>query len=372
MKFAFYFGHPAQFLFVRETINQLHDRGHETLLLIKKKDVLETLIASSGMEYINVLPEERKNTRIATMQSLFKRNRKMFPILKKFNPDLLISSDASFAHLGKIMGVPRITVLEDDYDVIKPLAQLTYPFTSSILVPKVCDVGKWTEKKIGYDGYMKLGYLHPNVFTPDSRVPAKYDMKGDFALIRLSQLSAYHDTKLSGISSDFLQKLINKLEDANIRPYLSAEGDIPEQFQSYKLKIDVLDMHHVLAHSKLLISDSQSMSVEAAMLGVPSLRYSDLSGKISVLEELEKKYKLTFGFKNDNQLGLVHKLDSILNAPNFQEDFQQRRQVMLGDKIDVCSFMTDMFEQYPIKKHSPEAYHGSHLADSDSFHEKRA
>ncbi len=372
MKFAFYFGHPAQFLFVRETIKQLHDRGHQTLLLIKKKDVLEKLIEESGMECINILPEERKNTRIATIQSLLKRNRIMFPILKKFNPDLLVSSDASFAHLGKIMRIPRITILEDDYEVIKPLARLTYPFTSSILCPNVCDVGKWTEKKIGYDGFMKLGYLHPNVFTPDKEIPDEYGMKGDYAIIRLSQLAAYHDVDLQGISADFLQKLIDKLEAADIRPYITSEGDLPEQFEAYKLKIHVLDMHHILAQSSLLISDSQSMSVEAAMLGVPSLRYSDLSGKISVLEELEQSYKLTFGFRSDNQLGLVNKLDLILSKDDFKREFQNRRNVMLRDKIDVTSFLMDVFVNYPIKKHNDDAYRASHETNNSIFQEKRA
>ena len=39
----------------------------------------------------------------------------------------------------------------------------------------------------------------------------------------------------------------------------------------------------------MLVCDSQSMTVEAAILGIPSIRYSDFSGRIGVLEELEKR-----------------------------------------------------------------------------------
>ncbi len=59
-------------------------------------------------------------------------------------------------------------------------------------------------------------------------------------------------------------------------------------------------MHHVLSFASLLICDSQSMSVEAAMLGVPSLRYSSFSGRISVLEELEHQYGLTYGINPEH------------------------------------------------------------------------
>jgi uncharacterized protein len=71
-------------------------------------------------------------------------------------------------------------------------------------------------------------------------------------------------------------------------------------------------MHHVLANASLLISDSQSMSVEAAMLGVPSLRFSSFAGKISVLEELEHKYKLTFGIDPSSPNKLLFKIEDII------------------------------------------------------------
>jgi predicted glycosyltransferase len=74
--------------------------------------------------------------------------------------------------------------------------------------------------------------------------------------------------------------------------------------------------------SSLLISDSQSMSVEAAMLGVPSLRYSSFAGKISVLEELEHKYNLTYGIQIGKEEELMRKLDFLLSMKNLSLEFQ--------------------------------------------------
>lgn len=347
MKIAFYFGHPAQFLFVRKTITDLIDQGHEVLIQIKKKDVLEELLKSSSFDYINIQPEVRKNNKLAALTSLFKRSKKMLPALRKFKPDLLVSSDASYAQIGYILRIPRITILEDDYKVIKKLAILSYPFTSTILCPEVCKVGRWKNKKVGYKGYMKLAYLHPSVFTPNKEIIKKYAFPENYALIRLAQLTAYHDDGIKGISENLLISIIDQLTKNGITPIISAEGKIDKRYKPLLLNIDANDMHDVLAHSKLLICDSQSMSVEASMLGVPSLRYSTFSGKISVLEELEHNYELTFGFPISQGEALLSKLKIILTMDDFHAVFQQRRQKMLSEKINVSEFLFWFFTNYP-------------------------
>ena len=115
-----------------------------------------------------------------------------------------------------------------------------------------------------------------------------------------------------------------------------------------RLKIDPSDMHHVLAFSSMLISDSQSMSVEAAMLGVPSIRYSDFAGKISVLEELEHVYKLTFGIATNQPDKLSALLNNLLDQNDIKSEFQRRRMRMLAEKINVTTFLTWLLENYPM------------------------
>jgi len=108
----------------------------------------------------------------------------------------------------------------------------------------------------------------------------------------------------------------------------------------------------------MIISDSQSMSVEAAMLGVPSIRFNSFVGKIGVLNELEQVYGLTFGIKPENPEELFNKLDELINQPNLKLDFATRRQKMLSDKIDVTAFFVWFIENYPesaaIMKNNPD------------------
>ena len=106
-------------------------------------------------------------------------------------------------------------------------------------------------------------------------------------------------------------------------------------------------MHHLLSFSKFFISDSQSMSVEAAILGVPSIRVSTFAGKISVLEELEHKYELTFGVKPENPDMIFKILKKLFKNKSLSQNIINKRNVMIREKIDVSAFLYWFIESYP-------------------------
>lgn len=345
MRILIFLSHPAQFLFFKNAIKVLKDNGHRIFLLIKTKDVLSDLVDDSGWEYINIVPKERGRSRLSILWSLLRRDFKITRFAAWNKIELLMGSDASLAHTGKLLGIPCITILEDDYVVIKNLARLTYPFTTHILVPEVCDVGKWNKKKIGYPGYMKLTYLHPLYFRRDQS-RAGVDTNTPFFLIRLSGLSAHHDFGISGINKNLLEKIIELIRDRGDL-FISSENSLSNIYEKFKLNIPVSDLHHCLSYASLLISDSQSMAMEAAMLGVPSIRISGFAGRISVLEELEHRYGLTFGFQPENEKDILQKINDLIQTPDLQNVFQQKRNRMLNEKIDVTSFLIWFIEKYP-------------------------
>lgn len=358
MKLLFYCGHPAQYLFFRETIRRLIIDGHDALIIIKTKDVLEELVKTDGFEYINILPRERGRTKAAIAFSLMQRNCRLLPFILRYKPDILIGGDPSISQLGWLFRKKRFTLTEDDYPVIKTLAMLTFPFAQAIVTPAVNNVGKYAHKKIGYDGYMKLAYLHPKIFKVDESILLKYGIENPYALIRLARLTAHHDFGVKGLEQDLFDNIIGLFKEKGIKTYISSEDILNDKYKAHILNINPADMHHVLNNAAMLVSDSQSMSVEAAVLGIPSVRYSSLAGKISVLEELEHKYGLSFGIPAGNEEQLIAKLKNLLSTSNLQETFQTRRQKMLADKIDVTAFMVWFIENYPesirIMKEDPE------------------
>jgi len=347
VKIMIYVGHPSQYLFFRESIRKLKEKGNSVLLLIKTKDILEDIIIQDGFEYINIMPKPRGNSKFSIGWNLLVRLVRILPLIMKEQPDLMIGGDATISQLGWLLRKNRFTLTEDDYPVIKTLADITFPFSQAIVSPKVCNVGKWSEKKIGYDGYMKLAYLHPDVFHPKKETLYRYNINEPYVLIRLAKLTAHHDFGIKGIGYNDLKEIIGLIEEKNISVFISSEADLTEEFKKYELIIDPSDMHHILAYSKILISDSQSMSVEASMLGVPSIRFSDFAGRISVLEELEHTYELTFGISTDNFAELIRKLKHLLTIEELNELFSKRKQRMLSDKINVSKFITWFIEEFP-------------------------
>ena len=341
-----YIGHPAQYHFFKYTVKNLRDHGNEVRILIKTKDILEQLLLEDKLEYKNIQKSERKNTKWGILSAALRRTLAVYKEARRFKADILIGTDSSIAQAAWLLGKPAITTLEDDVDIIKNLAKLTYPFTTDILVPSVCKVGKWEQKKIGYAGYMKLAYLHPHFFVPDESIVKKYGISGHFILIRLAKLSAHHDVGVKGLNTKLVDYIINIAGKKGYQVFISSESEIEEHLRPYLLKIKHTDIHHLMAFASLLISDSQSMSVEAAMLGTPNLRFSDFSGRISVLEELEHQYKLTIGIKTDSPQCLIDNINNLLSKTS-DEIFKIRRKEMLEDKIDVSSFLVWFIEQYP-------------------------
>jgi uncharacterized protein len=352
LKILFYFGHPSQYLFLRNPIKILKGKGITCDLIIKSKDVLEKLLIEYGDIYHNILPEGRSSSRIGILMGLLKREFRLLKYLKNNKYDLFIGTDPSLAHIGFLKRVPVITVLEDDINIIPDLAHITFPFSTLILTPIGCKTGKYERKTIHYKGFMKLAYLHPARFI---KMAAKIGQP--YFLIRVSRLEAYHDAGISGFTISIIKDIIALLKDKG-SVYISSEGILDKSLIQYELKINPSEMQQILANASILISDSQSMTMESAMLGVPSIRFSDFAGKISVLEELEHKNRLTFGIHTSSPEKLFKKIDELLSLPDLETEFENRRKKMLRDKIDVTAFIVWFIENYPesarIMKENPE------------------
>ena len=346
MKYLFYFGHPAHYHLFKNIIRELIKRNHNIKVVIKTKDILEELCVDSGIEYQNVLPEGRKDNKLSIAISFAKKYYRISKILAKiFKPDLLIGSEPTLPHLGKIFNIPSIIFSEDDAKIIPQFARIAYPFVSTILSPYSCDAGKWEYRKIGYNGFHKLAYLHPSVFKPD-RSKINNLAKENYIILRFAELTAYHDNNRNGIDREIARELINILKTFG-KVYITSEKKLGPELERYRLKIDPLNIHHALYFAKMYIGDSQSMAVEAALLGTPGIRFNDFADEIGVLFELEHLYGLTTSVKSSDPDKLIDTVNKLLITSNLQEKYQERRTKMLNEKIDVLKFFVWFIDNYP-------------------------
>lgn len=350
--------HPAHFHLYKNAVRNLIADGHQVHVLIKSKDILEDLLKESGLPYVNICTKAHRGSKLGILLDMLERECKMFKYCRRNRIDLLTGSTPEVAHVGWLLGKYRINTGEDDASIVPLFFKMAGRFIQTELSPTTCDNGKYESRTVHYAGYHKLAYLHPNVFHPDKAVVSRYfDPDRPYFILRFAQLKAYHDGGAAGITTEIAEKLIGMLEPhGNV--YITSERPLEPQFEKYRLQINPLDIHHVMAYSDLYIGDSQSMAVEAAMLGVPNIRFNSFAGRIGVLEELQNKYRLTYGIPASDPGQLYARVGELLSMPSVRGEFQARRQVMLSEKIDVTAFFTWFIENYPesrrIMKENPD------------------
>lgn len=374
MKVLVYLGHPAHFYLYKNAITQLRADGHQVEICIKKKDILQQLLDNQGWKYHNILKEGRKSNKLGMAIGMLKRTWRQMSICLKFKPDILTGTSVENSYIGKILSIPVINCNEDDAAAVPLYAKLSYPWANVILNPIVCNSGKWDTKAIKYPSYQELAYLHPNHFTPSTSVVSGYgiDINQPYFIFRFASLKAHHDSGISGINTEIAQHLIDILAPHGTI-YITSERPLEPQFEKYRIHINPLDMHHVMAFASLYIGDSQTMAAEAGVLGTPFVRFNDFVGRIGYLRELEDVYQLGYGIRASNT-PILHKEDGseqphgkealyetvekllARSADERKKLFAARREKMLEDKIDYSKFLVWFVENYP---HSAEDAKGN-------------
>jgi len=347
-RFLFYLVHPAKFQFHKVQINKLKEKGHIVEVVINTKDILEDLVKEEGWEYNNIFPKSRKihglhvyiAAGISLLLSIYRLWRHTYG--KKY--DLFIGD--ALVYLGRMRGVTSFYPTDDVLAAV-PEQRTWFIPANYIIAPEITDIGKFKNKKIAYKGYKALAHLHPLHFTPDIKILDKELQKGEsYFLIRCTGFGATHDLNKSGITDEILFKL-EKLLAPQGRILITSERALPEKLNKYKLIIRKNDLAHYIAFAKILISDSTTMSTEAAVLGTPSVEFDEYFYEIEQMIELEQKYKLIHCFRTNQQEEMLSKVKELISIQNLQEVYERRRQRLLTDTIDVSSFLIWLFENHP-------------------------
>ena len=376
--------HPAHFYYYRDTIANLKRDGHKVIVAIVTKDVLEDVVRAAGVEYVNICPVSHKKWgKIGVAMDMVKRDWRMLWLAIRNRVDIITGSTIETAHIGWLLRKPNINIGEDDAAVVMKYIKSIAPFVGVRLTPDCTDNGPIESKSVHFPSYFKTAYLRPGYFRASREVVAGYgiDVDKPYFLIRFSSLNAHHDVGIKGINTEIAQRLIDILAPHGTI-YITSERPLEPQFEQYRIRINPLEMHHVMAFASLYIGDSQTMAAEAGVLGVPFVRFNDFVGRIGYLRELEDTYQLGYGIhasplpkpnslpNSDSQLVPQLNNSSANNALGEQASgpeamykiverlvamdpaerrttFQLRRQKMLSDKIDCAKFLTWFIENYP-------------------------
>mgnify|MGYP002622923432 CR=1 FL=1 len=339
--------HPAHVHLLRNVYSRLIDNGNSVLVVVKEIPSAMRLMDMCGIPYTNIGRKDDAIVKKGLDQLVYER--KLLKIVRKHHVDVGVGSSINIAHISKLSKMKSI-VLDDDDDEVEPLfVKYGHPFADTILSP--VGTQRKSKKTIYVHSYHELSYLHPKEFQPDVSVleDAGVTAGEPFFVLRFNAFKAHHDIGAVGLTIENKRRLVNFLK-ARGKVLITTEREIDDEFKPYQLIITPEKVHSLLYYATMFIGDSQTMTSEASVLGTPAIRCNTFVGRIHYLEEEEHKYGLTFGFRPEHTEEMFNKIEQLLAMPNLKEEWQQRRQKLLSEKIDYAQFLTWFVENYPKSK----------------------
>ena len=345
MRVLFDLLHPAHFHLFRHVIAELLAAGNEVAIIAREKDCLPELLAETDWPVHLIRRKKRSSLPVLAKETLEAAWLAM-RLAQRKRIDIMAGTSISIGPAARVTGAKSIMFVEDDAKIVPIYAKLGYPMAHYVATPACLGFEDDSAKRLTYRGYHELAYLHPNRFTPDPQIREILGVGEDerYFLVRLVSLTAHHDIGEAGLSTAQARQIVDRLSQRG-RVFISAETTVDESLSSYLLRAPADRMLDVLAYADIVVGDSQTMTIEAAVLGTPSLRCNTFVGRLTAPAELEKKYGLTFGFVPQDFSNLLSLLETWLAEEGLKEQWRAKREAMLGECVDVTDWILDVFHR---------------------------
>jgi predicted glycosyltransferase len=356
MKILFEINHPGHIHLFHNLAMELKKKNIDSLFLIKSEEVIEKLAGHYNLPVIRIGKKGKGLYQKYLWQFFFLL--KTIWIVRKNKVTMGIGVSMNLPLVSKFSKMKSIGCDDDDMAVTPVFAKYANK-ASAILTPSALSHEQRGSNHITYAGYHELAYLHPNRFQPDVTALKVLGVgQGEsYFMLRFNSFSAHHDIGHKGMSFEQKKELIKELKSKG-RIFISTESEIDPEFAEFKLPDRPELMHSFLAFAKMYVGESQTITSEATVLGVPALKCNTFAHRLSIPNELEERYGLCYSFLPEEFGKMLEKIDELLAMPDLKSEWQKRRQKMLKDKIDVTAFLVWFVENYPesasIMKTNPD------------------
>jgi uncharacterized protein len=317
-------------------------RGHQVHFSCREREFVTGLLQNEGFTFTSFGPSY--TSAAGKLWGLLRFTWLLLRAGLQFKPDILLSHSSMYAAFAAfLLRKPHIS-FEDTFNFEQ--VRLYKPFTSAILTGDYEHPLK-SKKVVRYPGYHELAYLHPNRFTPDRQVLSDLGVKeGEkYIIIRFVAWYASHDIGHKGISYENKIKAVNEFSKL-AKVFISAESPLPPELEPYRFPLPPHRMHDAIAFASFIIGESFTMLSEAAVLGAPAILIHDTY--CYYLREQQEKYGLVFNYteSEEDQQKAIAKGVELLTTPGIKEEWQEKRQKMLAEKIDVTAWLVDFIEAF--------------------------
>lgn len=343
-------GHPGHVHLLRNVAKELEGKGHRIYYSVRDIPVAKRLMEHYGMKpWLDL--GGKKDSLLGKAQTVVRQDIEILRFVSKNHIDLGLSSGLVLSHVSKLSKM-RSFVFDDDDDAVEPLSvKYEHPLSDVVFTPNC--IQRKTKHAVYYAGTHELAYLHPNRFSPDPVVLQHAGIQeGErFFIMRFVALKGHHDVGQHGLTLEQKKALVELMKSYG-RVIITSERAIEPEFEQYRLPVPPEEIHSLMAYSSMFLGDSQTMTSEAAVLGVPALKCNTFAGRLSVPNMLEQKYDLCYAYQ-PVQFDEMYRHIEMLLAQDPQElknEWRAKQQRMLGEMIDPTEFFVNYIEAHNCKQ----------------------
>ncbi len=348
MKVAIFIFTPAQVHFYKNIIKKLEHDGNDVYVLARGYGETLELLNDLHIPYFpfSQAPVSKSGKILSFPAGIFRA----YGYLKDKKIDVTTGYGIMNAIMARLLGAMDI-LFNDSEPISSPLSysiqvKLFMLLTGALITPASFrqDMGK---KHIRIESFKEMAYLHSNYYTPDDGI---YELLGvrrseDFILLRFNAFDAVHDMGVRGFTREDKIKLTKELEKY-ARVFISSEMAVPEEIKEHVLKIPKNRIHDVIYFSKLLVTDTQTMATEGALLGTPTIRCNTFVGSKDMGNFIElEKSGLMYNFSES--LKAISKALELAQMADLDEAWQRKMNKFMSRNVDMSGFMAWFIENYP-------------------------
>lgn len=339
-------GHPGHVHLLRNLADELKKRGHSLHYSVRDIPVAKRLMEHYGMTpWVDL--GGKKDSLIGKAKTVIGQDIQLLRYVRRNHIDLGLSSGLVLSHISKLTRMKSI-MFDDDDDAAEPLiVKYGHPLTNIVFTPDC--IRRKTKRAVYYAGTHELAYLHPHRFSPNPNVLQHAGIQeGErFFIMRFVALKGHHDVGQQGLTLEQKKALVELLKPHG-RVIITSERAIEPEFEQYRLPVPPEEIHSLMSYSSLFLGDSQTMTSEAAVLGVPALKCNTFAGRLSVPNMLEQRFNLCYAYQPAQFEEMYHHVEQLLalNPNELKSEWQTKRQRMLSEMIDPTEFFLDYIEHH--------------------------
>lgn len=337
-------GHPGHVHLLHGVAEEMKKREHMVFYSVRDIPIAKRLMEHYGMTpWIDL--GGKKDSLWGKAKTVLHQDAQLLKFVRRNHIDIGLSSGLVLSHVSKLSHM-KSYVFDDDDDIVEPLSvKFEHPLSDVVFTPDC--IQRKTKHAVYYAGTHELAYLHPNRFTPDPTVLRHAGIQeGErFFIMRFVALKGHHDVGQQGLTFKQKEALVNLLMPHG-RVIITSERAIEPEFEQYRLPVPPEEIHSLMAYSSMFLGDSQTMTSEAAILGVPALKCNTFAGRLSVPNMLEQKYNLCYAYQPTQFDAMYHHIEQLLalDPEVLKTEWQTKRQRMLQDMIDPTEFFVNYIE----------------------------